>query len=151
MRGAATDLPAGRELDALVAEKVMGEAVVEHGEEFLRNAEGLWGSRPKLTVLRPSHRPNAPDGMRRLKLPAYSTDIAAAWEVVERLLSRKMYPDLVSSNYPVVWTCEVDSYSDPEAATDPWPVKACADTAPLAICRAALAAVRARADSEPTP
>lgn len=151
MRGAATDLPAGRELDALVAEKMMG---------YVWRKSNRSGKR---CICRPDRCPDwfdsPADGTEPLVsdwdsypfTPAYSTDIAAAWEVVERLLVRRMYPDLVSSNYPVVWTCEVDSYSDPEAATDPWPVKSCADTAPLAICRAALQAVRARADSEPTP
>src|SRR3990172_8418422 len=66
-------LPAGRELDALVAEKVMGWTITAwaSGEP--------WGNRE---IFEPSGR-----GPHRkaAHVPTYSTDIAAAWEVVQKL------------------------------------------------------------------
>lgn len=60
----------GRELDMLVAEKVMGlnntEYVKEWTQEQMKIVQGWW---PKL-------------------YPNYSTDIAAAWEVVEKIQCR---------------------------------------------------------------
>lgn len=68
------DLPAGRELDALVAEKVFGKVFPPNGRYLdepghLRYAGGVPGFNHLVNDV----------------LPKYSTDIAAAWEVVERL------------------------------------------------------------------
>lgn len=119
-----TDLPAGRELDALVAEKVMDDPVDrqivdEHGFEI---------------ILCRSH----------LVLPRYSTDIAAAWTVVEKLdtdlwliqVTRKTGMNEMSLR----WWVELRSLKD--LARDPFEVAG--DTAPLAICRAALKAVEGK-------
>ena len=67
----------GRELDALIAEKVMGHIVVggpiEHGMRRIfqgpRGADSWW--------IEVNCQPNY--------IPYYSTEIAAAWEVVEKL------------------------------------------------------------------
>ncbi len=113
------DLPAGREIDSLVAEKIMDDPVDrqivdQHGFEII-----LCRSRQVL--------------------PRYSTDIAAAWTVVEKL--RSMGFGVVIDNLPstsgksVGWTVAVIGIStqDTFAGT--------ADTAPLAIVRAALKAL----------
>lgn len=50
----------GRELDALVAEKVMGEKNVCHELGVIKNDLGL-----------------------KFEIPFYSTDVAAAWEIVD--------------------------------------------------------------------
>lgn len=116
MKGEAMDIltiPAGRAMDALVAEKVMGlhrsmeQGLGEDVYEEWRNAEGC-RVRPYGT------------------LPNYSTDIAAAWEVVEKLAK-----PLKVVWTGKVWVCAVfeEEYSHE------------ADTAPLAICRAALSRV----------
>lgn len=63
---------AGRELDALVAEKVMGWTWDEN------TAWSPTGSRNARVA----------DGDLWWWLPPYSTDIAAAWEVVERIRER---------------------------------------------------------------
>lgn len=65
----------GRELDALIAEKVMGWTSVSYYD----NGRGKehWGFAPK---------------QLQASVPRYSTDIAAAWEVVKRLSSEwKLY------------------------------------------------------------
>jgi len=116
---------AGRELDALVAEKVMGLSIT------------TWGD------------PNSPivgyDKFTR-DLPHYSTSISAAWEVVEKLI-------MIGSNVGHTWTMEYDledlawdvGYKGWDYDTGwswemvDWPVTA--PTAPHAICLAALKAV----------
>lgn len=64
MRDEVLSMPAGRELDAVVAERVMGFR---------------WFTSPCANVSVPV----ADDSWQYL--PAFSTDIAAAWKVVERL------------------------------------------------------------------
>ena len=109
----------GRELDALIAEKVMGETVT-------------WGGDPGGTII-----PwvGEPDGIQG-ECPPYSTDIAAAWAVVEKddgwgfdwRLKR-----WAASSKP--WTCTADRITDSRR----FYVEAV--TAPLAICLVALRAV----------
>lgn len=69
--------------------------------------------------------------------PAYTTDIAAAWQVVEKMLQRGvidgLYPAYDGDKF-LHWCCVTDIDGNRQGHT--------ADTAPLAICRAALAATR---------
>lgn len=95
---------AGRELDALIAEKVMGIPEDSPQMEF--------------------------DGP-----PAYSTDIASAWQVVEKLQAfnpfwnRAAFMDFdLSPTDPKGWTCNFGDDNTREYA----------DTVPHAICLAAL-------------
>ena len=115
-------MPAGREMDALVAEKVMGMKVSKKG--------GLRWRVNRRTEL----------------LSKYSTSISAAWEVVEKLKDAmstigmagtfNMEFDLESGQWEVGYT-DLD-YDKGWCWEDGWPVMA--DTAPLAICRASLKA-----------
>jgi hypothetical protein len=103
-----TKMPAGPELDAHIAEQVMG----------LKTAA---------------------------KIPSYSTDIAAAWTVVETMIRKDgvyfgcphfkhKHQNLASLGYPEgteCWYCVLNTKQLNK-------VVLCADTAPLAICRAAL-------------
>lgn len=129
----ADTIPAGRELDALVAEKVMGLAYVRRvegqaawvtGRDWVdpgdyTYGEGKWGT---LVLYR---------------VPDFSTDIAAAWLVVERMAQSDRNLRLSLDRFGGdPWWCE---FAD-EAYTIG--AQAVADTAPLAICRAALAACR---------
>jgi hypothetical protein len=178
------ELPAGRELDALVAEKVMGLKVV--GRCCAVFVEGEWSIHPDAepegwtcyaelapvyarpecdcaeSVVREYDTPEKAELYREIDaerdarqaismaktghrtyclgvVPGYSTDIAAAWEVVEKLLE----------------TCFVDVNAIPGSSIIQWfvtvrlmpltarhPIRgAGALTAPLAICLAALAAL----------
>ena len=101
-------LKAGRELDALVAEKVMG---------LPGAAVGGW------------YNPNLLDGP-----PPYSTDIAAAWEVVEKLLELGWHVDIEDGWCVIVYGGR-DGKADSEMEVG--------ETAPEAICLAALEAVKA--------
>jgi len=75
-RAAVLALPAGPALDALVAERVLG---------WTRSTDprclGWWNDPTDLG------RPVSPNW-----LPAYSTDIAAAWAVVEHMRARGFHP-----------------------------------------------------------
>ena len=122
------------EIDALVAEKVMGwkpnqECTDENREihEYYDGwictaceATGGWGSQDDHDT-----------GLHR-----YSTDIAAAWEVAEKHLHPDwdvdLYRDKVEGGS---WECELVCWERKIAVT------AVADTAPMAICLAALKAV----------
>lgn len=127
-----SELKAGRELDALVAEKVMGWRPMQGGVSMEIGEKGdLWedGSRKWYG------KDGDPRPMRLLPSPKFSTDIASAWLVVEKtdpvfswVLSRAQDGD-----YDVSMTFHATDYEIVYEAT--------ADTAPLAICRAALKAV----------
>jgi hypothetical protein len=116
---------AGRELDALVAEKVMGadpSTVHWHLSNATFLVDGKWVDVPPV--------------------PHYSTDIAAAWEVVEKMSQK--YHWRIQSPFDVgdEWYAGLT----PRSVTG-WNGRpdhyAGAPSAPLAICLAALKAVGA--------
>lgn len=109
-----TDLVAGRELDALVAEEVMGfhEVMTEY---YVASADDA----PELDVR---------------VIPCFSTDIAAAWLVVKKLTGN------TGSDYDLELTIASSKGGWCTASFLP-ETKGWGETAPLAICRAALAAV----------
>ena len=106
-------MEAGREMDALVAEKVMGY-------EDMGIGIGLRFQKP------------SKDGVKVLyELPGYSTRIVAAWEVVEKLRERSIA--LTITTMGPRDQVHVFTTHNGERMTKVWD-----DTAPLAICRAAL-------------
>jgi hypothetical protein len=113
-------MDAGHELDAEVAEKVMGLPVCDKPRTTeLPERCNLFMVREHL----------APDD---LMMPAYSTSIEAAWQVVEHMHGRVVIDHWYGGTYKVI--IYVPSSGRPS-------VEAIGATAPLAICRAALAAV----------
>ena len=117
-------MEAGREMDALVAEKVMDRTVM-----------GGFGGTALRVVYHGKDTP-AP-------LPYYSTNIAQAWEVVKRL---DLLRDYVLGQFPDggTYTWEVgrrDASLIMGRCCPVMHVLAMGLTAPLAICRAALLAV----------
>lgn len=96
-----------RELDAMVAEKVMGWTL-----------HGVAPSGGRVLI--------APSGA--MGIPNYSTDISAAWQVVEKMRSKRIHFEM-GSTIPGDWT----AYFNNDRATD--------KSAPRAICLAALKAV----------
>jgi hypothetical protein len=113
-------LEAGRRLDALVAEKVMGWRLI------------LW----EANILPPDA--DMPHGIPPVGhgtwVPRYSTNIAAAWQIVDRLLAQD-YGVTMTMDDPHNICVEVWGgllgLTEERGATD--------RSAPLAICRAALA------------
>lgn len=127
-------LEAGPELDALVAEKVMGcqpRRIDYHGREQ------IICPCPITSEYRHPHggfKYDEPDD----ELLRYSTDIAAAWEVVEKCVPYVKVDarGLSTEAGHFRWVCQIWNGSSKE-------ILGLAQTAPLAICRAALKAVGA--------
>ncbi len=109
-----------REIDALIAEHVMG---------FIAIKDPLW---VQVYDAVDGWVEATPDGERRRSMPLYSTDIAAAWEVVEKL-------------QPLFFRVEQRGTKQEYWFSDIWVGPGQkghweADTAPMAICLAALKA-----------
>lgn len=125
------------ELDALIAEKVMGGAGMcsfrcpQCGSDHFgssRDSDGSW--------TRYCHGWCTWSGAPEDAVAPYSTDIAAAWEVVEKFEYCYLWldtQDLLGTGRRA-WECKLE-------AEDARTKYAVAPTAPLAICRAALKAV----------
>lgn len=112
----------GRELDALIAEKVMGG--IRHKEHSVLAVDV---SARSFTI---------GEGW---EYPRYSTDIAAAWEVVEKII-KEWRLDKPGRNFKISrrlegWECEITSDFIGNSA------EVNCSTAPHAICLAALKAV----------
>ena len=142
------ELPAGPELDALIAERVFGLTVVK-AQPFAFTYAAATG---RATI-------------RRDAIPAYSTDIAAAWQVVDAMVAlveatqytaenlewrgplyKPSHHYLTHEGYPlgtVCWYVHAERFG--------WRRSICADTPMLAICRAALAVQSAEAMRPPRP
>ena len=111
-----SDTNAGRELDALIAEKVMKTFIPAGSNPTLR--DDAWINETGYFVWEP---------------PPYSTSIADAWLVVEKLSALGMSVQVsLEQNRPC---CCLAIQKDGQIIGE------CADTAPLAICLAALKAV----------
>lgn len=142
-----SELKAGRELDALVAEKVMGWRPMQGGVSMeIGEKDDLWedGSRKWYG------KDGDPRPMRLLPSPKFSTDIAAAWLVVEKLIARGDEFTLERISLDKVWRAKVYPFTKDKGwagggyFTSSNDVAVNAKTAPLAICRAALLAVGAQ-------
>lgn len=134
----------GRELDAVIAEKVIGLPVKDYRPTMRRPFFSWCGEYTDISfapndeayiVVDDKGKAGCPQVRR---IPNFSTDIAYAWQVVEKL--QTMF-SLVS----VAWDChsggwDVALSADSEVAENV--TVGTAATAPLAICLAALEAVR---------
>jgi len=124
-------MPAGREMDALIASRIFGLTIMK---DSLDGEVRAW---------RPTERSNPPNFFEGVQVPFlhYSTDIAAAWKVVEALRQgwqghAAACIDIRISDWVKFPDCKVTIFG-PDIAK----VKAEADSAPLAICRAVLKAM----------
>ena len=125
-------MEAGRELDALIAEMVMG--LTRHDESYMVDGAGkvlrfVWRDGGGACVYSGD-----------MFLPHYSTNIADAWEVV-----RKMGMVLIENSgeafgQPDEWNVQFVGH---DSEGEPHWVSASASTCELAICLAALKAVGA--------
>ena len=122
------EMPAGREMDALVAEKVMGQVPCDRWHllhpfaGYIKDDGGF---------------PHAECYPAAMGPCAYSTLISAAWEVVPVMGRHQPFPQYLEV---------ANRFSDAEWVAKVFEgcvmvAEAYADTAPLAICRAALKAV----------
>jgi len=153
-----SELEAGRELDALVAEKVMGWTDLQWAEDFDDDTgEKYMG----LTGVAPIGSPYASkDGTFRNGVPVYSTHLTDAMEVFEKLRQSGKWCCLnISSDYHYLWgvslteskmddegneLLEIRSLSVGEIAVRHQPTIALErESLPHAICLVALLAVEA--------
>jgi len=117
-------MPTGRDLDAIVAEKVMGWTDVK--KQSIANAMG----QAVMTDYVGLPVPGAP---QPVLVPRYSTMIQEAWKVADRLRGETQFVAVISGKGPQgvqPWICKVNregSFLEERA-----------ETAPLAICLAAL-------------
>lgn len=122
----------GRELDAWVAEKVMGWVDVskEHHWNYIRGCSAGW---PDEYSGLPPDGYTGDDEFKRdyRRIPNYSTSIADAWVVVEKLASTYLF---CLENSGSFWVADFGRSADRRA-------QCTAGTAPHAICLAALKAV----------
>ena len=130
--------PAGlRAIDAQVAEKVMGHKLATLAE-YEAEARRVWAKQPSCLYFHGLGGFIAYEEAGAVhvepNVPAYSTDIAAAWRVVERLRERGWSVVVESHGKHREWTCWVQDDTENE------PVMPDADTVQLAICLAALRA-----------
>lgn len=124
----------GRELDVLVAEQVLGHTIIGQRKGTLKE-------RTRAGQVRP--------------LRAYSTDIAAAWELV-RLLGIALLPISDGKWFGLIgkeraWQSPADFLTYLQKADYVSAGAAVADTAPMTICLAALRAVQKRDVEESVP
>ena len=126
-------MEAGRELDALVAERVMGLDVVMNPESAMCVGCRVSGGGAWVVIEYDYHE----WGHKVVRPLPYSTDIAAAWEVVEKLEADgigRLELVRLGWDWNRVWRATFFSTALTEGVTGK------ADTAPLAICLAALLA-----------
>lgn len=107
-----------REIDALIAAKVMGLC-----------HEEMWGIMDYREDGSPVLMPD---------FPPYSSDIAAAWQVVEKLRDEGLHSCVFQYADNLHWSAQFDEH---ELDVIRAPIVK-ADTAPMAICLAALKAVQ---------
>lgn len=120
--GPAEQLQAGRELDALIAEKVM--------HWTLKGAHPIFGS------------PVYATGKTDTLVPFFSADIGAAWDLKDFLLRNHR------CSYFEIRTAGGSYYTAQFSATDlEERISEDGDTAPLAICRMALKTVKEKPDA----
>lgn len=130
-------MPAGREMDALIAEYVMGQTdfthlPAEYFEGWSEDGKDGWDG---------WYCPRCMNSYEKC-VKNYSTHLGASWEVVEKL-------DLFISLYltrNIIY--EIGHYGD--CGFDEWTLFCSADTFPLAICRAALLTVMNKEDGTQT-
>lgn len=108
---------AGRELDALIAEKVMGDVRLDPPVRLPNGVTYRWKSEGEITP----------------EPPPYSTDIGAAWLVVGHLRDAGLRPVLMP-DWHRQWQCVVYRKDKFIAQSE------FLDSAPEAICRAAFQA-----------
>lgn len=117
-------MPAGREMDVLIAKHVMGLTVTSSEEMAYRRTEYGYSD------------------LHRIDARKYSEDISAAWLVVEKLAKEPCAWYIHSINLTTGLRYNADYWEETDSPDGKIiSYNATAETAPLAICRAALMAV----------
>jgi hypothetical protein len=134
--GGDLNMEAGRAMDVVVAEKVMGWYDVKSDGSLAMGSPPSW--------MYPAE--CCPEFQGTLQIPRYSTDMTAVWAVVERM---RQHPtcrfnslSMVVYSYSRTYaTFDAEAFSDYDP--DTWAEANGEYATPLAICFAALMAIRA--------
>lgn len=125
-------MPAGSEMDALIAEKVMGmELARPLGEHFVSHDMAIDAGDMMLEGQ------SMGVEWEYMQPPPFSSDISAAWKVVEKM--RELYDVVIDLDSDLV-SCKLLNYVE-SGDYRTLVVEQIYKSAPLAICRAALLAV----------
>jgi len=126
------EMPAGIEMDSLVAEKIMGLELCSDSEEHYPMYHDRVRFRQNAVCM--SH------GLARTAVPRYSTNVTAALCVFNKLRDDMCYPYFsLAYVYPTAAGCWKAQFSDVKSTH--W---AFGETPELAICRAALKVVESK-------
>lgn len=125
------ELPAGYELDTVIAEKVMGFKLLTV-QEMRAEAEEVWKTQPGCAVFSRGFEARKFYWGTEFKniISRYSADIVAAWEALNRIGARFEVVLVGNDHGDRLWRATARGIHVGEA-----------ETAPLAICRAALLCV----------
>lgn len=124
------EMPAGREMDALVAKKIFGKVRCQ----ARCHKRGVRGSMDGTYCYA---QPDSP--AQGANIPHYSTDISAAWEVVEKIRSSSGLSVIVEASvHPNEYICAIGAHHRGQWIES---FRSAEAEAPLVICRAALKAV----------
>jgi hypothetical protein len=134
MQGEIDVMEAGRAMDALVAETIFMKKPCKYTVTGIISTLTIWQCEHQSAE-------NCYPDDKGACLESYSTEIAAAWKIAELMKDRKN----VSDSFGFSWPCELSYLDDRQV----WAcvfhgqkstVEGLGETAPLAICRAALKA-----------
>ena len=146
-----TTLPASRELDKMVAEKVMGWTKISTYHK--KGKQGYENGKWKVELIPIYYGHTDCDDIEIVSdIPSYSSDIGAAWTVLEKMIQRIendvtrqfcFHPPMCDLNQDIKYKWYVFYDLNRQVKNDEWRDSDCvyANSAPLAICRAALAVV----------
>lgn len=135
-KGERAEALTGRDLDAAVAERVMGWTIAPEGNRWRVSATGEYINSwcvdsPNLADLDS----DVDDRLYgRYAMPSYSTDIAAAMQVVEKMQERGFRIFIRDYEGVITWEVKFASVKGPS-------YEASGNDLPEAICRAALQAI----------
>lgn len=137
-------MKAGRELDALIAERVMGWEWWHKGNysQLIKGGE-TWPENPYFSLSKGKAQSGSADDSG---MPHYSTDIAAAWLIVEHMRAnvpscRALRMESVPLGYMAAFYSRTNRLDRIGAFVG-------AETAPLTICLAALKALNIEVPNE---
>lgn len=127
------EMKAGRELDALVAEMVMGFNIIDQGYEDLPKL-GIYNDKARESIVKLY--PHMDKNLAKIK--PYSTNMAEAWEILNKFDFFKL-ENMGCNDKKYHATLHVHLFGRYTFIDE------FAETAPLAICRAALLAMEDKA------
>ena len=123
------EMPAGREMDKAIGQHIFKYWVDHYDKDYAENCYYCLMDGSGDAVI-----PGLHEGERRTEeeawadCPEFSTDIAAAWEVLNKFTHKEPCINYLNDLWnPVGWHCHIDGHH----------TEGC-DTAPLVICRCAL-------------